>query len=414
MRNSTPECSVIIPVYNKWELTENCLRSLKEHSAGHNLEVIVVDNGSSDATATALGTLGTALFGDRFVQIVFAENRNFGPACNAGASKAASSLLFFLNNDTLLTPGWYAPLAKALLTNEGLGAVGPLLLYENNTVQHLGVVYGPRNPVHLYRGFRRDHPVVGKRRRLQAITGAAFLVRAEIFHACGGFFEEYRNGFEDIELCCRIYSRGLAMTCVPESLVYHLESQTPGRKADDTYNSDMLNRRCAGLHHIDQHHQLLKDGFSVALSDMLSFSVLLRPEEELSLLQQARKLRREGWVQLVQDNPLWIKGREVLAHILEQEGNRHGAMQMYAELADLEVNLLRILELERFIEPEANAGLWQEVADRKKDVLLLRRDRSATLDFVRQIKKRCAPSGDSFLQKLLDAKVAELFPPGVS
>ena len=104
-----PAFSVIIPVYGRWDLTHACLVSLHEHSHGQTYEVIVVDNASTDATVTELAPLGQSLFGEAFSVIRFTENKNFGPACNAGATKACAPLLFFLNNDTLMTPGWRYP-----------------------------------------------------------------------------------------------------------------------------------------------------------------------------------------------------------------------------------------------------------------------------------------------------------------
>ena len=410
MHNTTPQCSIIIPVYNKWELTRNCLASLKEHSAGHDLEVVVVDNGSSDATATELKSLGASLFGARFVPIVFAENRNFGPACNAGAQQATAPVLFFLNNDTLLTPNWFAPLVEALLGDATLGAVGPLLLYEDNTVQHLGVVHGPRGPVHLYRNFRRDHPVVTKRRRFQAITGAAMMLRATTFHDCGGFWPDYRNGFEDVDLCCQIYRRGLYMTCVPESVVYHLESQTPGRKDCDGHNSELVHQRCEGLFYIDQHHHVMKDGLAVKLDDTLCLSTVLQQKDELLLLQQARQLGREGFMRLVRDNPLWLLGREVLASTLEKEGGHEGAMLLYEDLANLDTVLPRMRELERCLRRFPSPEVAQFLQNSMRRVMFMRENTQYCNATVRRIQGRIHPAGDAFLLKLLDAKLAEMFP----
>ena len=410
MHTTTPECSIIIPVYNKWELTRNCLASLKEHSAGHELEVIVVDNGSSDATATELKPLGTTLFGARFAPLVFAENRNFGPACNAGAQRATSPVLFFLNNDTLLTPNWFAPLVEALLGDATIGAVGPLLLYEDNSVQHLGVAHGPRCPVHLYRGFSREHPVVAKRRRFQAITGAAMMLRASTFHDCGGFWPEYRNGFEDVDLCCQMHRRGLFMTCVPESVVYHLESQTPGRKDSDDHNGGLLHQRCEGLFYIDQHHHAMKDGFAVKFDDTLCFSTVLQQKDELLLLQRAKQLGREGIGLLVRDNPLWILGREVLASTLEKEGDHKTAMLAYADLADLDMVLPRFRELERCLLRFPSEEAARFLQNNMRRIMFMREDAQYCNAIVRRIQSRIHPAGDAFLLRLLDAKLAEMFP----
>ncbi|MDR0339587.1 MAG: glycosyltransferase family 2 protein, partial [Desulfovibrio sp.] len=232
-----PLFSVIIPVHDQWTLTKNCLKSLREHTAGDDFEVIVIDNGSADATASVLQPLGDALFKDRFTRIRFEENRNFGPACNAGARASAAPFLFFLNNDTLLTPGWPPPLLESFSRETKLGGAGPLLLYENNTVQHLGVVFGLATAEHVYRGFPAEHPLVKKTRRFQAITAAALMMRKDVFLTYGGFCEDYRNGFEDVDLCLRMKADGFFFTCVPASVVYHLESQTPGRKTEDNHNA---------------------------------------------------------------------------------------------------------------------------------------------------------------------------------
>ena len=109
-----PLLSVVIPVYDQFPLTRDCLLSLREHTPRTDIEIIVVDNGSSDATANELEPLGDSLFAERFHAIRLDENRNFGPACNLGANAARGELLFFLNNDSILTSGWLEPLLAAL------------------------------------------------------------------------------------------------------------------------------------------------------------------------------------------------------------------------------------------------------------------------------------------------------------
>jgi len=104
--------TTVIPVFNKWELTRACLVSLKERSSLP-FDVVVADNGSSDETVAGLEPLGRELFGERFQRIRFDENNNFARGCNAGATASKTPLLFFLNNDTLMTPGWDVPLRRA-------------------------------------------------------------------------------------------------------------------------------------------------------------------------------------------------------------------------------------------------------------------------------------------------------------
>ncbi|MBO4369093.1 MAG: glycosyltransferase, partial [Desulfovibrio sp.] len=170
---STPVFSVIIPVFNKWELTAQCLKSLHRTTTAIPFEVIVVDNASCDATVTELDTLGHALFHDAFRSIHLPENINFGPACNLAAKEAAANLLFFLNNDTIATHRWVNPLLSTLEQETSVAAVGPLLLYANDTVQHVGVAFSCRHLLHIYQHFPSDHPVIAKRRSVQTLTAAA-------------------------------------------------------------------------------------------------------------------------------------------------------------------------------------------------------------------------------------------------
>lgn len=117
-------------------MTAACLRSLATHSAGQDLEVLVVDNGSTDATVGELEPLGQSLWGAGFKALRLPENLGFAKACNLGAHAAAGDLLFFLNNDTTCTPGWLPPL-RAAFEDARLGAAGPLLLYPDGTAQAL-------------------------------------------------------------------------------------------------------------------------------------------------------------------------------------------------------------------------------------------------------------------------------------
>ena len=411
MQKCAPECSVIIPVYNKWDLTRNCLASLREHSMAHDLEVVVVDNGSSDATASELVPLGKSLFGERFVPIIFSANKNFGPACNAGARAATSTLLFFLNNDTILTPNWFPPLQKALHCHENFGAVGPLLLYENGTVQHLGVTFGTIGPMHLYQDFPPDHPVVVKDRDLQCITGAALMIRADLFQDCGEFFEEYQNGFEDLDICVQLQRRGKKMRCIKESRIFHLESQTPGRKEGDDKNSILFTKRCGRDVYIDIHHHALRDGFSVFISDLLTVGFRLQEKDEQAIT--AKALGQEGgvWQDLRKKHPLWIKGREVLAQSLELAGRQVDALPLRGELAEIEPMLNRYRDLARLVPFAATGTTWPGTVEKHLGIIAQNKSNKiyaqATLYGARQ---RFKQGGDPFLEQAFEAKLKEMFP----
>ncbi len=317
--------AVVIPVFNQWKLTADCLRSLREHTPGEDVQVIVVDNGSTDETAGACGVLGRELFGERFEHVRVDENINFGPGCNLGASRADADFLFFLNNDTLLTPGWLQPLLRAFEVRPGLGAVGPLLLYpDNDRVQHLGVTFTPKLHVdHLYHYFPATHRVVHGTRALQAITGAALMLPSDVFYGAGRFCEEYRNGYEDLDLCWQIRSRGLVLCCDPASRIYHLTSQTTGRFDAESHNSQLLMRRCSQAFVPDLHRFAVQDGFSLRLTSTLRMNMFLVRDP-----RETHALDMDGLWAAILSEPLWEEGYERLLDLFFKRGMWEAALDL--------------------------------------------------------------------------------------
>ena len=240
LRRKPVLCSIIIPVWNRLDLTEQCLMKLAAVTRGCEFEVIIVDNGSTDRTPEFLATLS----GD--VRIIRNEkNLGFAVACNQGARVAQGQFVVFLNNDTLPLEGWLLALLEEAESSPDIAVVGSKLLYEDGTIQHGGVafswLYG--TGYHLYARMPADAPMVNRRRELQAVTAACMLVRREAFEAVGGFDEGFRNGFEDVDLCLKIRDRGGRVVYQPKSTLYHLESQTPGRKTHEQENVSRFRAR---------------------------------------------------------------------------------------------------------------------------------------------------------------------------
>ena len=402
--NAAPVFSVIIPVFNKWELTAACLRSLRDHTPDLDFEVIVADNGSSDDTAHTLHPLGESLFDRRFVRIRFEENRNFGPACNAGAKAASAPLLFFLNNDTLLTPGWAPPLLEALAADPCLGGAGPLLLYEDRTVQHLGVAFSLSRVEHLYQGFLPDHPAAKRKRRLQAVTAAALMLPRELFFQHEGFYEDYRNGFEDLDLCLRIGQSGKHFACVPASVVIHLESRTPGRKDNDAHNSALLTQRCRNLFRPDKHLHGLRDGFLPFVDDALDIGLRLKDEDEEGLVRAVLDQPPAVWHERCVEHPYWVRGREYLAEVLEKQGHAAESLACRIEVADI-LNLAQssrdlMLAAARLGNADILAAAeesYQRLAERGRDGALCRK-----------LLREAAERGDARLEALYEEKLRDI------
>ena len=227
-------CSIIIPVWNKLELTIQCLKALAEVTTGLPYEVIIIDNASTDGTAEFLATLS----GD--VRIISnTENLGFAKACNQGAKIAKGKHLVFLNNDTIPLRGWLQTLVSEAEEDPEVGIIGNKLLYPDGTVQHAGIVRDRQHllPYHIYKSFAGDDPAVNQRREFQIVTAACLLIRRSVFEEVNGFDEGYINGFEDADLCLKVRERGYLVVYQPRSVVIHLEGQTPGRKRYDDQNA---------------------------------------------------------------------------------------------------------------------------------------------------------------------------------
>jgi GT2 family glycosyltransferase/Flp pilus assembly protein TadD/2-polyprenyl-3-methyl-5-hydroxy-6-metoxy-1,4-benzoquinol methylase len=258
-------CSIIIPVWNKLDLTAQCLEALARVTTETSYEVIVVDNHSTDGTAEFLASLS----GD--VQIIRnQDNLGFAKACNQGARAARGKYLIFLNNDTIPLKGWLKHLVSEVEGYPEVGIVGSKLLYEDGTIQHAGVVLNRSEglPYHIYKGFPGDSPAVNQRREFQVVTGACLLIRRGLFMELGGFDEGFRNSFEDVDLCLKARERGYRVVYQPRSVLYHLESQTPGRKLHDESNARRLLERW-GAHWwlVDEDLRYHTDGYKHVITE---------------------------------------------------------------------------------------------------------------------------------------------------
>ncbi len=252
----SPRCSIVIPVWNRAELTEQCLDALRLLRCDTPYEVIVVDNGSTDRTAQVLAER------EWVREVRNTENRGFAIACNQGARAARGELVLFLNNDTIPRAGWLDALVAALDRDPGAGVAGAKLLYPNGRVQHAGIAisHAVDAPALIYRGIDGDDPKVNRRRSLRAVTGACLLIRAELLRELGGFDEGYRNSFEDADLCLRAVERGWGVLYEPASVVVHLESQTPGRIDHDDANLARFRARWRDPLWADQDLRYFEDG----------------------------------------------------------------------------------------------------------------------------------------------------------
>ncbi len=294
--NELPSASIIILTRDRWDLVSQCLESIYVTDwPDEKLEIIVVDNGSTDPDCVA-GLRAAAAAG----KIVLHRDDgpfNFSRLNNNAVRRAKGELLVLLNNDTkAITTDWLRELAAYAL-QPNAGAVGPKLLYEDSTVQHGGVIAGVQAlAAHAHLGLRKDEggyqDLANITHEVLTLTGACLAVRKSKYLEVGGLNETFQVAFGDTVFCLDLYKRGYVNTYVHRALFYHFESRTRGY--DDTEAKRELARQEA-IQAWRLHKTLLReDPF---------YSPNLSLEETY---QPAFAPRRRAWWSLVEGRPLHV------------------------------------------------------------------------------------------------------------
>lgn len=218
-----PELSVIIPIKDQLPYLDRCLASL-EKSKDVTFELILVNDGSNTEMVHYL---------ERFPQLNVIHNqqsKGFIEACHAGANKAIGQYLLFLNSDTELIESLsFRKMLDVFKYNKNVGIVGARLLLENNTIQHAGLTFDPKqmNYTHRYYGRDMNDPVVCVNETVDVVTGACFVTPRELWLKLGGFDKIYGNGyFEDTDYCLKAKELGLSTIYCGEALLYHYQSKS--------------------------------------------------------------------------------------------------------------------------------------------------------------------------------------------
>ncbi len=400
--------SIIIPVVDLWDMTLQCLSSLAQtctqHIAANNIEVIVVDNGSKDLTSTQLNPTLENLFGHCAKGIRLAKNLGFSKACNIGAEAASHPLLFFLNNDTILTENWLDPLIHALESSPQVGMVGPLLLYPDNTVQHCGIFITPLQKfIHLYQHLPATYPPVNKVHKLKAITGAAMLIKAELFNECGKFCEEYINGFEDVDLCYTVWKKNLQILCIPQSKIYHLTSQTPGRFEHDQHNSVLFYKRNNTLPLSDIHHIAIKDGLEPNFDACLKIYISLTQVKKDALNQAfQQKFDPQKCQARLLTEPLWLQGYELLANYYQKQNQCQKALDTWLHLYNIVPSIQSVSNVIRLAKQQNKLDIVENAILIQQDLNKTMAQPQELVKFAHKIKEIALNSNDKNLELMIN------------
>jgi GT2 family glycosyltransferase len=225
-----PSVSIVVPCYNGIEHTGACLSTLRETlPRSFRGEIIVVDDASTDGTAELLEDL--ARVDNRITVLRNSQNRGFLESANRGAGEAASSVLVFLNNDTILLPGWLEPLLRVFADHADAGVVGGRLLYPDGRLQEAGgLVFADGSAwKYGYGDLDPGDPLYDYFRSVDYCSGCLFATRRSLFAKLGGFDTRYAPGFyEDADYCFAVREQGLRTYYEPQSSIIHVEGATAG------------------------------------------------------------------------------------------------------------------------------------------------------------------------------------------
>ena len=226
--------SIIIPTRNGYKDLKRCVDSIVEHTDYPNIEILVADNGSDDPQMEELYAQYKDTLGAQFTKLSIDIPFNFSRINNLAAKEAKGRFLLFLNNDTkVINSDWLTNMVS-LAQLEHVGTVGAKLYYENNTIQHAGVIVGLGGVAgHGHHTYPKgDFGYFGRlvvNTDYLAVTAACVMIKKADFDQLNGFDEEFVVAYNDVDLCIRCYDQlGKYNVFAADTELYHYESQSRG------------------------------------------------------------------------------------------------------------------------------------------------------------------------------------------
>ena len=226
-----PVVSVLIPNKDHPQMLRDCLESLKKTVAGIRMEILVIENNSTQPETFEYYRQISGKDGIRV--ITWDGPFNYAAINNFAAGYASGDYLLLLNNDIkAIREGWLQEMLGAA-SREEVGAAGAKLLYPDDTVQHAGIVIGIGGVAgSVFTGMDAERSgylhKADLMQNLSAVTAACLLMRRSVFEEIGGFEEKLAVAFNDVDLCLRIREAGYLVVYDPYAVLYHYESKTRG------------------------------------------------------------------------------------------------------------------------------------------------------------------------------------------
>jgi GT2 family glycosyltransferase len=225
---------VCYPVYGRYDALDASMTSLENAFGDITYKIYITDDASKDLDPT-----GNAYYrnlrqnaGKVAGILNHKTNMGFGKSVNDAVNLGSSRYILVISTDVVLTDNAVKIMVDHLDANPDIGIIAPKLLFPLTStdprrpagkVQHAGMAFDVnRTPEHLFLNWPSDHPYVNQVRDVNAITGAVFLIRRNLFQGLKGFSIDYgKGGFEDVDLCIRVRMAGKSIRFLPQAVGYH-------------------------------------------------------------------------------------------------------------------------------------------------------------------------------------------------
>lgn len=236
--SDAPLVTIIVPAYNQWEYTRACIYSIIKSEPLLDCEIIIADDHSTDRTCKATEILPGVIVAKPQQNLGFLRN------CNHAAKIARGKFIYFLNNDTQITPGAISTLIDLYEKHPDAGIIGSKLIYPNGRLQEAGgILWKDATGWNYGRNKDPSLPEYNYLKESDYVSGASLMISKELWINVGGFSEEFTPAYyEDCDLAYKVRAENKKVYYQPNSVVVHFEGVSNGRntstgiKAHQTIN----------------------------------------------------------------------------------------------------------------------------------------------------------------------------------
>ena len=232
--NKTPLVSILIPTCDGYDILLKCIESIFKNTVYSNYEIIIIDNETQ--CKNTLDYFEKIKNNQKIKIIEYHQPFNYSAINNFGVKHSNGEIIALLNNDVeVISENWLTEMVSHAIRPE-IGAVGAKLYYDNDTIQHAGVILGIGGVAgHSHKYFNKNDNGYFSRlkiiQNLSAVTGACLVVRKKLFEEVYGLNEEnLKVAFNDVDFCLKLLEKGYKNLWTPFVELYHHESISRGQE----------------------------------------------------------------------------------------------------------------------------------------------------------------------------------------